>query len=42
MTSHNTFDAPHRVEPAPFTGATASGDRVSVTLPALSVVVLEL
>jgi alpha-L-arabinofuranosidase len=42
MTSHNTFDAPHTVEPAPFTGAAASGDHISVTLPALSVVVLEL
>jgi alpha-N-arabinofuranosidase len=42
MTSHNTFDAPHAVEPAPFTGAAVSGDRLSVTLPALSVVVLEL
>jgi alpha-N-arabinofuranosidase len=42
MTSHNTFDAPHTVEPQPFTGATASGDSLSVTLPALSVVVLEL
>jgi alpha-N-arabinofuranosidase len=42
MTSHNTFDAPHAVEPAPFSGATVSGGKLSVTLPALSVVVLEL
>ncbi len=42
MTSHNTFDAPHAVEPVAFAGATLSGDRLSVTLPPLSVVVLEL
>ena len=42
MTSHNTFDAPHAVQPAPFTGASVSGSRVTVTLPPLSVVVLEL
>jgi alpha-L-arabinofuranosidase len=42
MTAHNTFDAPHAVEPAPFGGATASGGRLTVVLPALSVVVLEL
>ena len=42
MTSHNTFDAPHAVEPVPFAGAAASGDHLSVTLPPLSVVVLEL
>ncbi len=41
MTSHNTFDAPHAVQPAPFTGATVSGSQVSATLPPLSVVVLE-
>jgi alpha-N-arabinofuranosidase len=42
MTAHNTFDAPHAVEPAPFSGASLSGDHLNVTLPALSVVVLEL
>ncbi len=42
MTSHNTFDAPHEVEPKAFTGATASGGGLAVTLPPLSVVVLEL
>jgi len=42
MTSHNTFDAPHAVEPAPFAGATFSGGELSVALPPMSVVVLEL
>jgi alpha-N-arabinofuranosidase len=42
MTSHNTFDAPHAVEPAPFGGATLSGSELSVALPPMSVVVLEL
>jgi alpha-N-arabinofuranosidase len=42
MTSHNTFDAPHAVEPAPFTGASLSGSHLTVTLPPLSVVMLEL
>jgi alpha-N-arabinofuranosidase len=42
MTSHNTFDAPHAVQPGPFTGASVSGNSVSATLPPLCVVVLEL
>jgi alpha-N-arabinofuranosidase len=42
MTSHNTFDAPNVVQPEPFTGASGSGHSVSVTLPPLSVVILEL
>jgi alpha-N-arabinofuranosidase len=42
MTSHNTFDAPHTVEPASFAGASVSGGHLTVTLPPLSVVVLEL
>jgi alpha-N-arabinofuranosidase len=42
MTSHNTFDAPALVEPKAFTGATLSGSRLSIVMPALSVVVLEL
>jgi alpha-N-arabinofuranosidase len=42
MTAHNTFDAPHLVEPAPFTGASVSGSRLSVVLPPLSIVVLEI
>ncbi|HWA85337.1 MAG TPA: alpha-N-arabinofuranosidase [Opitutus sp.] len=42
MNSINTFDAPHTVEPAAFNGATVSGDTLNLTLPAKSVVVLEL
>jgi alpha-L-arabinofuranosidase len=42
MDSHNTFDAPHVVEPAPFLGATVSGDHLSVVLPPMSVAVIEL
>jgi alpha-L-arabinofuranosidase len=42
MTSHNTFDAPHTVEPVAFTGATLTGGKLSVVLPPLSVVVLEM
>ncbi len=38
----NTFDAPHQVEPAPFTGATIAGGRLETVLPAKSVVMLEL
>jgi alpha-N-arabinofuranosidase len=42
MTSHNTFDAPNVVKPAPFNGASVSGHTVTATLPPLSVVILEL
>jgi alpha-N-arabinofuranosidase len=42
MNSHNTFDAPNAVAPKPFTGASLSNGRLSVLLPAKSVVVLEL
>jgi alpha-N-arabinofuranosidase len=42
FTSINTFAAPHTVEPAAFTGAKLDGAALSVTLPAKSVVVLEL
>ena len=42
MTAHNTFDAPDTVRPEVFRGATADGPRVTVTLPARSVTVLEL
>ncbi len=43
MTAHNTFDAPDTVQPASFSGARlAAGDRLEVTLPPMSVVVLEL
>ncbi len=42
ITAHNTFDAPHSVEPKAFAGATVAGDHLSIVLPAMSVVVLEL
>jgi alpha-N-arabinofuranosidase len=42
MNSHNTFDAPHTVEPKAFNGARLNGSELEVTLPAKSVVVLEL
>jgi alpha-L-arabinofuranosidase len=42
MTAHNTFDSPHVVEPRAFSGATVSGNALSIVLPAMSVVVLEL
>ncbi|MCH7627221.1 MAG: alpha-N-arabinofuranosidase [Proteobacteria bacterium] len=42
INAHNTFDAPEAVKPAPFSGASVSGDTLSVTLPAKSVVVLTL
>ncbi len=42
FTAHNTFESPHAVEPKAFNGATASGGTLSVVLPPLSVVVLDL
>jgi alpha-N-arabinofuranosidase len=42
MTAHNTFEAPHTVEPAPFAGASVVGGQLSVALPPLSVVILDL
>ena len=42
MNAHNTFAAPEAVKPAAFTGAKLAGESLSVTLPAKSVVVLEL
>lgn len=42
INSHNTFDAPEVVRPAAFNGASLQGGQLSVTLPAKSVVVLEL
>ena len=42
INSVNTFAAPHVVEPAAFNGAKLEGDALSVTLPAKSVVMLEL
>ncbi|HWA91443.1 MAG TPA: alpha-L-arabinofuranosidase C-terminal domain-containing protein [Rhizomicrobium sp.] len=42
MDARNTFDAPDAVHPAPFAGASLAGGRLSLTLPAKSVVVLTL
>jgi len=42
MDAHNDFASPNVVAPTAFTGATVSGDRLEVTLPAKSVVVLQL
>jgi alpha-N-arabinofuranosidase len=40
MDAHNTFDKPDAVHPVAFTGAQLSGDKLTATLPAKSVVVL--
>jgi alpha-N-arabinofuranosidase len=40
--SHNTFAAPQVVKPTSFTGASISGDTLTVALPPKSVVALEL
>ena len=40
--SINTFAAPHTVEPADFTGAKLEGGSLTITLPAKSVVMVEL
>ena len=42
MDSHNTFAAPNTVVPQPFTGSVIADGKLTVTLPAKSVVVLEL
>ncbi|WP_288804413.1 alpha-L-arabinofuranosidase C-terminal domain-containing protein [uncultured Novosphingobium sp.] len=42
INSHNTFDAPGVVKPEAFSGAVVQGGNLVVTLPAKSVVVLEL
>ncbi|WP_232491868.1 alpha-N-arabinofuranosidase [Novosphingobium kaempferiae] len=42
MNAHNTFAAPDAIKPAAFTGASVQGGQLVVTLPAKSVVVLEL
>ncbi len=42
MTADNTFERPHTVEPKAFTGVSVAGGTVTVTLPALSVVILEI
>jgi alpha-N-arabinofuranosidase len=42
MNAHNTFADPHAVAPAAFDGAKLDSGSLSVTLPAKSVVMLEL
>lgn len=42
MDAHNSFEQPDTVTPQPFTGAQVSGGTLTVTLPAKSVVVLDL
>ena len=42
ITAHNTFDRPDLVGPAPFSGAKINNGMISATLPAKSVVVLEI
>jgi alpha-N-arabinofuranosidase len=42
MQSHNTFAAPDAVKPVPFEGVKLAGSTLSLTLPAKSVVVVEL
>jgi alpha-N-arabinofuranosidase len=42
LTAHNTFDSPMTVQPAAFNGAKLSKDKLTVKLPASSVVMLEL
>ena len=42
MTAHNTFDAPGQVRPTELAGAAIQGHQLSITIPAMSVVALEL
>ncbi len=42
MNAMNTFDEPATVEPAPFTRIRNAGSQLTVTIPAKSVVMLEL
>jgi len=42
LNAHNTFSAPESVKPGPFAGAKLDGGKLSVELPAKSVVVLDL
>jgi alpha-N-arabinofuranosidase len=41
MNAHNTFEQPNTVAPQPFAGAQLTADGLTVTLPAMSVVALE-
>lgn len=42
LQDHNTFQQPDKVKPVPFSGAVLAGQKLTVKLPAFSVVVLEL
>ena len=42
ITDNNTFDEPEKVTPATFTGATIDGGTLTVKMPAMSIVTLEL
>jgi len=42
MHAHNTFDSPGAVRPQPFNGAKLSGENLAISMPAKSIVVLEL
>lgn len=42
MNAHNTFENPTAVRPRPFTAARLVGDEIEVTMPKMSIVVLEL
>ena len=42
MNAHNTFDEPENVVAGEFTGAVASGDKLTLTIPPCSVIHLEL
>jgi alpha-L-arabinofuranosidase len=42
LDAHNTFESPDAVKPAPFTGAVLKDSKLSLSLPAKSVVVLSL
>jgi alpha-N-arabinofuranosidase len=42
LDAHNTFDAPDAVKPADFADAKIENDKLTVTLPAHSVVMLTL
>ena len=42
LQDHNTFEAPDKIKPAPYNGATLTGNNIQLKLPPFSVVVLEL
>ncbi len=42
MNAHNTFDAPDLLRPAELQGISIQGNQCSITLPPMSVAVLEL